>query len=253
MDTGFYNRTGITGGWAYSGINLYPGEARLKWIKRINPFVFVRSYRDRMQGGDDRFIVAAVRMYFTRQGYFRVHLVRGQEPWAQNTFHVRATEVQGQVQMFRWLSLGSNLSFSQSIFYDPANPFLGKERYLGANLIFQPSPRLNQSLGFTRDVFDRLAGGPRVYAVNIFNSRTNYQISKRFSARAILQYDSSRSRLLTDFLGAYELVPGTVAYAGYGALLEKRSWDGQQWLPGTGNYLNTQRGLFIKVSYLYRF
>jgi hypothetical protein len=60
-------------------------------------------------------------------------------------------------------------------------------------------------------------------------------------------------RFLTDFLGSYELVPGTVAYAGYGSLFERRSWDGQQLLPGAGDYLNTQRGLFIKVSYLYRF
>jgi hypothetical protein len=54
-------------------------------------------------------------------------------------------------------------------------------------------------------------------------------------------------------LGSYELVPGTVAYAGYGALFERRSWVGQQLPPGAGNYLNTQRGLFFKVSYLYRF
>lgn len=70
--------------------------------------------------------------------------------------------------------------------------------------------------------------------------------------RAIAQYDSSRARMLTDFLGSYELVPGTVAYAGYGALYERRSWDGTQLLQGAGDYLNTQRGLFFKVSYLFR-
>jgi hypothetical protein len=48
-------------------------------------------------------------------------------------------------------------------------------------------------------------------------------------------------------------MPGTVAYAGYGALFERRSWDGQQFLSGAGDYLITQRGLFFKVSYLYRF
>lgn len=85
------------------------------------------------------------------------------------------------------------------------------------------------------------------------NTRTAYQISRRFSVRAIAQYDSSRARILTDFLGSYELVPGTVAYAGYGSLFERRSWDGQQLVQGPGDYLSTQRGLFFKVSYLHRF
>jgi hypothetical protein len=71
--------------------------------------------------------------------------------------------------------------------------------------------------------------------------------------RAIAQYDSSRRRILTDFLGSYELVPGTVAYAGYAALYERHSWEGGQYLQGSGDYLNTQRGLFFKVSYLHRF
>jgi len=48
-------------------------------------------------------------------------------------------------------------------------------------------------------------------------------------------------------------VPGTVAYAGYGSLIEQRGWDGSGWRPGEGNYLATQRGLFFKASYAKRF
>jgi hypothetical protein len=253
MDTAFYNRTGITGGWAYAAINLYPDQERYKWFKRVNPFIFTRGYRDRVQGGNDRIVVGGLRMYFTRQGVFRVHLVRGREPWVQQMFEIRATEIQGSAQLFRWLNLQSNMSFSRSTFYDPVNPFPGNERFFYLSLTVQPNSRLNQLISFTRDAFDRLSNGERVYTVNIVNTRTSYQITKSFSVRAIAQYDSSRTRILTDFLGSYELMPGTVAYAGYGALFERRSWDGQQFLSGAGDYLITQRGLFFKVSYLYRF
>jgi hypothetical protein len=253
VDTGFYNRTGISGGWGYSGINFYPNETHYKWLKRINPFLFVRGYQDRIQGGNDRIVVAGLRMYFTRQGMIRLNLVRGREPWVQQMFEIRSTELQGQAQLFRGLNVGSNLSVSRSAYYDPLNPFAGKELLISASVTYQPNARLSQNISFTRDVFDRLSNGMRVYAVNILNTRTTYQISKRFSLRAIAQYDSSRTRILTDFLGSYELVPGTVAYAGYGSLFERRSWDGQQLLPGAGNYLNTQCGLFFKVSYLHRF
>lgn len=253
MDTGFYNRTGITGGWAYSGVNLYPNEKKVKWLKRINPFVFVRGYHDRIQGGNDLIVVTALRMYFTRQGSFRIHLVRGREPWAQQMFDVRSTEIQAQAQVLRWLNVQSSLSFSRSTYYDPQHPFPGNERYFYSSLTFQPNAKLSQRISYTRDVFDRLSGGGRVYAVNIFNSRTGYQINRRFALRAITQFDSSRTRVLTDFLGSYELIPGTVAYAGYGNLFERRSWNGRELVAGTGDYLNTRRGLFFKVSYLHRF
>lgn len=253
MDTGFYNRTGITGGWVYSGINLYPDETRHAWIKRVNPFIFVRGYRDRVQGGNDHVVVAALRAFFTRQGFLQVNLVRGREPWARQTFDIRSLEINSQAQLLRWLNVNSNLSLSHSVYYDPEKPFLGKETYFSAGLTLQPNSRLNQRISLTRDVFDHLSNGAPVYAVNILNTRTGYQINKRFSLRAIAQYDSSKTRVLTDFLVSYELVPGTVVYAGYGALFERRSWDGQQLVQGTGNYLNTQRGLFFKVSYLHRF
>jgi hypothetical protein len=253
MDTAFYKRTGITGGWAYSGINLYPGAERSKWLKRINPFFFFRGYQDRIQGGSDQIYVGGLRFSFTRQGTFGLNLVTGQEPWAGRMFDIRGVEMSGGAQLYGWLNIQSYLSLYRSIYYDPENPFPGNDKYVSVRLTLQPSSRLNQKISVTRDVFDHLDGGPRVYAVNIVNSRTSYQISKRFAVRAIAQFDSSRCRVLTDFLGSYELVPGTVAYAGYGSLFEQRSWDGEQWRPGSGNYLITQRGLFFKVSYLYRF
>jgi hypothetical protein len=92
-----------------------------------------------------------------------------------------------------------------------------------------------------------------VYTVNIVNTRTTYQFSKEFALRAIVQYDSQQERVLTDFLGSYELRPGTVVYAGYGSLYEKRGYQNDEWVDDSGYYLTTRRGLFLKASYLYRF
>jgi hypothetical protein len=58
---------------------------------------------------------------------------------------------------------------------------------------------------------------------------------------------------LTDLLASYELQPGTVAYAGYGSLYERRDFLDSEWVSGTGAYLTTRRGFFLKASYLYRF
>ena len=47
--------------------------------------------------------------------------------------------------------------------------------------------------------------------------------------------------------------PGSVLYAGYGSLIERRSDLDGAWTNGMGPYLTTRRGLFLKASYLYRF
>jgi hypothetical protein len=39
----------------------------------------------------------------------------------------------------------------------------------------------------------------------------------------------------------------------YGVLHERRGFENDQFVPNTGAYLTTQRGLFLKASYLYRF
>ena len=70
-----------------------------------------------------------------------------------------------------------------------------------------------------------------------------------------MQYDSSRHRVLTDFLASWELLPGTVAYAGYGSLIEERG-VGRQRVDrhGAGRVpARSQRGLFFKASYIHRF
>ncbi len=253
MDTGFYNRTGITGGWIYSGVNFYPDQQRHPWFKKFNPFIFTRGYDDRIQGGFERIAVGGFRFNFTRQGRLQVNIVKGREPWAQQMFEVRSIEAMGGAQWFRWLNFQSNISFSRSTFYDPVNPFPGKEMVAGAGIILQPNSKLNQQVYFTRDVFERLSTGERVFAVNILNTRTTYQFNKRFAVRGIAQFDNSKARWLLDFLGSYELMPGTVAYAGYGALYERGGLDSQQLVRGSGAYFNNQRSLFFKVSYLHRF
>ena len=71
---------------------------------------------------------------------------------------------------------------------------------------------------------------------------------------AIVQYDSSKKQVLTDFLGSWELLPGTVAYAGYGSLIEERGWNGAEWTEAPPlSYRTSQRGFFFKASYIHRF
>jgi hypothetical protein len=165
----------------------------------------------------------------------------------------------GNIQALRWINVGGSYGGGPSIFYDEIEPFQGRDRRFGIETTIQPNQHLSQSLEFNRVRFWRPETGINVYAVNIVNSRTTYQFDKHFLVRFLAQYDSSRNRVLTDFLASYEFVPGTVFHAGYGSLYEKGFGSVEQ-VTGLANptdqsnrYLMINRGLFLKVSYLRRF
>ena len=254
MDTAFLNQTGVTQGWSFLARSFYPDPKKRPWLMRIVPFVFSRYGKDRVQGGNLYFVLPGFRMHLTRQGFFRFDLGGGREPWAGQVFDTRTLRLMGGAQLFRWLNLFAQARFGRSIYYDPEAPFLGRQRVLTADLSLQPSSRFNQSVSYYREVFDRADDGSRVYSVDVVNTRTSFQIDKRFALRAIVQYDSSEHRVLTDFLASYELVPGTVAYAGYGSLIERQAWDGAAFTEGPGaRYRTTERSFFFKASYSHRF
>ena len=253
MDTAFLNRVGLTSGWAFVDYNFYPDEQRYPWIRRIVPFTFFQGGRDRVAGTDEHISVTGVRMNFTRQGFFRIDRSFGREAWQGRRFDNGRTRLSGEVQLFRWLRPYGNVNWGGAVFYDEVAPFQGRSVSGALGITFQPSGRFTEDVEFQRIAFDRAETGLRVYTIHILNTRTTYQFSKELSLRAIVQFDSQRDRVLTDFLGSYELRPGTVLFAGYGSLYEKRAFNDPDWIAGQGEYLTTRRGVFLKASYLYRF
>jgi hypothetical protein len=250
MDTAFYNRTGFTSVWSFSEVNFYPKSS---WLQRIHPFYFAKYGRDRIQKGDEDFLLTGVRLNVTRQGFLNFSHGRGHESWQGTKYKIgNDFNFFGNMQVLRWLNLSGSSGGGPAIFYSAAAPFQGRSRYYNVGTTVQPNQHLSQSLQFSRNRFWRPETGAQVYAVNIVNSRTTYQFDKHFLLRMLAQYDSSQRRVLTDFLASYEFVPGTVFHAGYGGLYEKGSEPVGPGDPAS-RYLMINRGLFLKASYLRRF
>jgi hypothetical protein len=252
MDTAFINRVGITSGWGYAEYNFYPPKTK-RWLLKFAPFSFTQGGHDENAGGNELLQVTGVRMQFSRQGSFRFDRFDGFEAWAGQRFDRGRWRMFGGVQLYRWLNLNGQYFVGDAVFYDPDNPYQGFSRDGEFGFTLQPSGRLSQAFDYRHVSFDRASTGKHVYDLDLLYSRTTYQFSRQFFIRGIAQYDSSRYRVLTDFLASYELRPGTVVYAGYGSLIERRGFRDGQWIPGEGTYEPTQRGLFFKASYLHRF
>ena len=178
----------------------------------------------------------------------------GREPWAGQVFPTSTVRVQGQAQLFRWLNVYAQARLGRSIYYDPEAPYSGRERDYTTEVSLQPSSRFNETVSWSHVGFDRESDGTNVYTVDILNTLTTFQIDRHLFLRAIVQYDSSRHEVLTDFLASWELLPGTVAYAGYGSIVERKGWDGSRFTDDpAGVYRTSERGFFFKASYIYRF
>jgi hypothetical protein len=243
MDTAFVNRVGITRAWQYQGISFYP-SGRYGWIKRVNPFVWMVGGTDRAQGGDEFTFLPAIRLNFTRSGYLRVDTMRGHETFAHERFKTGRVMVDGGAQWTNWLNLGGTLNSGPAVFYDAVDPFQGRQRLLAARIGLQPNTRLNHNITYTFVHFERETTGDKVFDVHVVNLRNTFQFTPQFFVRAITQYDSSRRRVLGDFLASWELTPGTVVHGGYGSL-----WARADETP----YQTTARAFFFKASYLARF
>jgi hypothetical protein len=241
MATAFIQRTGITRVWQHQEVQFYPSYS---WLKRIAPFVFLSAGEDRRQGGNEHYLQPAVTFDFTRQGFLLMAVGRGREPFAGRQFRSGTSIVVGSVQLRRWLNVGGSLEGGPAVFYDPLDPFQGTRQRRSLRVAFQPSARLAHSVSYTFERFERESTTANVFDLHIVNIRNVYQFSREFLIRAIAQLDTSRRRILTDLLASYELMPGTVVYAGYGSLLERQESD---------PYTPTARAFFFKASYLARF
>jgi hypothetical protein len=154
----------------------------------------------------------------------------------------------GSVQLLRWLNIGASTQEGPAIFYDPDAPHQGDRRSVNFRVGLQPNEKVNSNTSYSFVSFKSRSTGLNVYSVHIVNARNTYQFSPRFFVRAIAQFDSSRERVLADFLASYELSPGTVVHAGYGSLFGK-AYDELTF----DHYTATARAFFFKASYLARF
>jgi hypothetical protein len=257
MDTAFYNRTGYTGVWQFTDLSFYPKSS---WLQKLHPWYFAKVGKDRIQNGNEDYFHGGIRLNVTRQGFLNVSHGRGHESWQGRKYRTgNNVNIFGNIQALRWLNVSGNFGGGPAIFYDEADPFQGRDRRFGIETTIQPNQHLSQNLEFNRVRFWRPETGAEVYAVNIVNARTTYQFDKHFLVRLLAQYDSSRERVLTDFLASYEFVPGTVFHVGYGSLYEK-GFGSVEPVPGGAmpidardRFLVVNRGLFLKASYLRRF
>ena len=164
LDTAFYNRTGISSQWMYAEYAFYPDKQKHPWLRKIGPMIWLKYGRDQIQGGHELVNYLGVNFRFTRQGQMRIYGSRSREPWAGKEVWKTVFGSWGSAQFTNWLNAFVSVRTGDGVYYDEQDPFQGKLRSAYAELSFQPTMRINQTVGYDNVNFKR-NNGSLVYTV----------------------------------------------------------------------------------------
>jgi hypothetical protein len=163
--------------------------------------------------------------------------------------------------------------------YNPvagAAPSLMHEQTVQALMTVKPVRSLTADETYLLDRDHAAKDGQLVYESQTLRTKINYQFTRAFSARVIVEYDSTLANPLetsllrtkqvsTEALLTWLPHPGTAIYVGYNNDLQNLDRSLCNRLAGGGcdpgntvpprspHYLNDGRQVFVKASYLLRF
>jgi hypothetical protein len=209
-------------------------------------------------------------MELTRMTYLTATRTESFERFGGMDFRKNFSSIDFSTEWLRWLALSANVGTGKRINYYPAfglKPFMANSFENSFGFTLKPSSRLNINETY---LYSRLMARQKtessIFNNHIFRSKINYQFSREFSLRAIIDYNAvlpnttlvsleRTKRLGLDFLFTYLLHPGTAVYAGYTDNYENMHLD-----PRISPYLqrsgvpdtSSGRQFFVKLSYLLR-
>ena len=151
----------------------------------------------------------------------------------------------------RRLSAGGFFNWGDQVRYGD-DPFLGQGATATLFASVRPMSRLNADLNFiTSRLHDPLSDEP-IFDVKIYRALTTYQFTDRLLLRNILEYNAFSGTVAANLLFTYRVNAGTVFFVGYDDHYQQGDLIDSTIFPTT-RFEQTNRAIFTKLSYLFRF
>ncbi len=248
VDTGFLERTGLRRLAAFGMYKIYP---KSKLFQRIEPFYWSYHLLDTFSNKVESFNLVTLRFHLPRSTQIRFDTVLASEVYQGQSFGRSGLGLQARTQISKHLFMNLFYRYSGAIYYDPDAPYQGDGHRAQAYVEFQPTDQLDFVLSLAYQNFTRRSDKAKIYDYTLIRSFNTFQINKYLFLRGIVEYNFYYKRMTVDALASFTYIPGTVIYFGYGSALERVRWDGEEYV-GADRFLETKRGFFFKVSYLWR-
>jgi len=170
-----------------------------------------------------------------------------------------------------WLTVSGETGLGHSVNFEPpvGPPAPARSHFAFLSVTFRPLSQLSIENRYILTRLRALGVDAAVFNNHIARSKWNYQFNRELSIRFILEYQAtlanqsfsslpSTKKLNADFLITYLLHPGTAVYLGYNTNMQNLDpsltlGPGGSILRTRNTFINDGRGLFVKVSYLFRY
>jgi hypothetical protein len=249
VDTGFLTRTGVRRIGAFAVYQIYP---KSDFFQKIEPFYWSYHVYDTTYHMWETMNFFVVRFSLPRSTQVRFEGILGNEIYLGQRFDWSGLGFRMESQILKQIYVSANIGRRGKTYYNPVAPFQGHGISSQAGVRYQPADKLDFSLSLTYSNFFRSLDGEKIYGYTILRSRNTFQVNKYLLLRGIVEYNLYRRRITVDGLVSFTYIPGTVLYAGYGSAFERTEWNGSEYV-ASDRFLETKRGFFFKVSYLWRF
>ncbi len=244
---GYLTRTGITRVAGAIQPNYYPDT---KVVRKISPTLTLIQAKDHFYNLFEMRNVLSLNILLFKNLRSALSYEYSNEVYLAQKFDTSRLLFTMRSQVTKQLNFMAIYMRGNAIYYSE-NPYPGKGSNATVRLTYQPFEKFKTefSLGYTD--FFRKADSQKIYDYTIIRDKLTYQVNKYLFFRGIVEYNTYRKKLLLDFLASFTYIPGTVIQLGYGSLHEKLQWvDGEY--RESNKFLEIKRGLFFKVSYLWR-
>jgi len=246
-EAGYIIRTGITRFRAGLLRMFYPNS---KIIRRIDPMVHSVQIRDKLSGLYETYDSFDLRLLFPRDTFVLFGGRYATEIFLDERFKTSGARVIVGSQFTKQFFFNLAYNYGKKIRYT-ADPYQGSGNDASAVVTYLPFKKLHLNLSLIYSDFYRDSDSAKEYDYTIIRSGNTFQMNKYIFFRGIVEYNSFRKRLMTDFLISFTYIPGTVIHVGYGSLYEKIEWMEGEYR-SSDRFLETERGFFFKASFLWR-
>jgi hypothetical protein len=238
--TGFIRRKDIKSFNVRFGYAILPQK---EYLISIRPSISYRRIYDFTNTLTDEVISFFGFVNGWRQSHIWFAFSKAFEKYKGIDFHKKEFRFNFSVEPFKWFNWRIEFSMGDGIYYWGNPPYLGYKVSNAIQAELRPLTNLRIFYKFDSTRFYKQKGRDRVYKVNLFTQRINYQISKTLSIRVITDYDDYSKRIYNNFLFSFEYLPGTVFYIGI---------DDTRFRDKEGVFRRSSRYFFIKFSYWWR-
>ena len=250
LASGLIGRDGIRSLSNFSFRNFYPEESI---FKKIQLGFLGNLRRDLYDEKNEYYMELNYEIYLPRNTNIMNWVEYATEVYENNIYRCDEFGAFFKTQLTKQISFFAVGRIGKGVWYDDENPQQAYKNFIEAEIEFKPSSNFQTSFSGMRSYFENLGSGKYLMDYKIFRNRTTFQINKYLFLRSTVEYNTYEEQMLTDFLVSFTYIPGTVIHVGYGSMFEKTKWDtNERDYRGSEEFLEMDRGLFMKASYNWR-